>query len=126
MSGASRVFPRYEVNAYVDYAGSDVYLYHKISNISLGGICLETPTLEEVGTEVDVVVNFPDLDRQLSLRGEVVWSNKDEPRDMGIRWVGLDGDTRVMLREYLDMVATKQTGESGPEPNEPIIENIDT
>jgi|GEM_PF-1267886 len=125
MSGASRVFPRYEVNAYVDYAGSDVYLYHKISNISLGGICLQTPTLEAVGTEVDVVVNFPDLDRQISLRGEVVWSNAEDPQDMGIRWVGMDGDTRVLLREFLDMMATRQTGESGPEPNEPIIENVD-
>ena len=124
MSGASRVFPRYEVNAYVDYAGSDVYLYHKISNISLGGVCLQTSTLEDVGTEVDVVLNFPDLDRQIVLRGEVVWSNAEQPQDMGIRWVGMEDETRVLLRDFIDLVATKQTGEAGPLPNEPIIEDV--
>jgi hypothetical protein len=37
-----REYPRYEVNAYVDYTGNEVLLYHRIQNISLGGICIQS------------------------------------------------------------------------------------
>ena len=47
-----RVHPRYEVTAYVDYTGSEVLLYHRIENISLGGICIQTTSVEPVGTVV--------------------------------------------------------------------------
>ena len=32
--------PRYEVNAYVDFTGNEVLLFHRIQNISLGGVCI--------------------------------------------------------------------------------------
>ena len=102
-----RAFPRYEVNAYVDYTGSDVLLYHTIENISLGGICIRTPSVEDVGTEVDLVINFPELDSQLELRGEVVWANREPPMDIGIRYVDLDDSRREMLRRYINLVRKK-------------------
>ena len=46
----AREFPRYEVSAYVDYTGTEVLLYHRIQNISLGGVCIQTPSIEEVGS----------------------------------------------------------------------------
>ena len=54
-----REFPRFEVNAYVDYTGNEVLLFHRIQNISLGGVCIQTTGVEEVGTLVDLVLNFP-------------------------------------------------------------------
>src|SRR5262249_30631178 len=46
-----RAHPRYEVEAYVDVSApaSDVLLFHRIQNISMGGICIQTPVVEEVG-----------------------------------------------------------------------------
>ena len=38
----AREFPRFEVNAYVDYTGNEVLLFHRIQNISLGGVCIQT------------------------------------------------------------------------------------
>jgi len=99
-----RAFPRYEVNAYVDYTGSEILLYHTIENISLGGICIRTPTVEDVGTLVDLVINFPDLNAQVEVRGEVVWTNREPPMDMGIRFVDLDDAKRETLREYIQRV----------------------
>ena len=49
-----REFPRFEVNAYVDYTGNEVLLFHRIQNISLGGVCIQTTGVEEVGTLVDL------------------------------------------------------------------------
>jgi uncharacterized protein (TIGR02266 family) len=98
----TREHPRYEVSAYVDYTGSEVLLYHRIQNISLGGICISSPSIEEVGTVVDLVINFPELGSSLALRGEVVWANRDAPQDMGIRYVDLDEEKRETLRQYIN------------------------
>jgi uncharacterized protein (TIGR02266 family) len=99
-----RVFPRYEVSAFVDFAGGEVLLHHRIQNISLGGICIQSPSIEEVGAVVELVVNFPDLGRSLALRGQVMWANREPPMDMGIRYVEMDDKKRAALKEYLDRV----------------------
>jgi uncharacterized protein (TIGR02266 family) len=99
-----REHPRYEVTAYVDYAGSEVLLYHRIENISLGGICIQTAAIEDVGTIVDLVINFPDLDTSIALQGEVVWSNREPPMDMGIRYRDLDTERRETLKRYIQSV----------------------
>ncbi len=98
----TREHPRYEVSAYVDYTGTEVLLYHRIQNISLGGICISSPSIEEVGTVVDLVINFPELGSSLALRGEVVWANRDPPMDMGIRYVEMDEAKRETLRQYIN------------------------
>lgn len=95
---------RYEVNAYVDYTGSDVLLYHQIQNISLGGVCITTPVLEEVGSIVDLQINFPDLEKKIDIRGEVVWVNREPPMDMGIRYLEVEPKTRLLLEEYIGRV----------------------
>jgi uncharacterized protein (TIGR02266 family) len=100
----TREHGRYEVSAYVDYTGSEVLLYHRIQNISLGGICISSPSIEEVGTEVDLVINFPELGTSLALRGEVVWANREPPQDMGIRYVDMDDEKRETLKQYINRV----------------------
>jgi uncharacterized protein (TIGR02266 family) len=99
-----REYPRYEVNAYVDYTGSEVVLYHRIQNISLGGICIQSSGVEDLGTTIDLVINFPDLNASLSVKGEVVWVNREPPMDMGVRYIELDGERKEMLRKYISMV----------------------
>jgi len=101
---SKREHPRYEVDAYVDFTGHEVLLFHGIRNISLGGICIQTPTIEPIGTRVDVVVSFPDLGREMALEGEVVWANLQPPQDVGIRWIGMTDEQRDQLREYFEKV----------------------
>ena len=99
-----REFPRYEVNAYVDYTGTEVLLFHRIQNISLGGVCIQSSGVEEVGTVVDLVLNFPDLEVSVALKGQVVWANRENPMDMGIRYIDLDDERRETLRKYINMM----------------------
>jgi uncharacterized protein (TIGR02266 family) len=99
-----REFPRYEVNAYVDFTGNEVLLFHRIQNISLGGVCIATSGVEEVGTLVDLVLNFPELDASIAIKGEVVWANHEPPMDMGIRYIDLDDERKDTLRKYINMV----------------------
>lgn len=104
-----RAHPRYEVTAYVDYTGSsEVLLYHRIENISLGGISIQTASLEERGTVVDLVISFPDLDATIAVRGEVSWVNREEPMDMGVRFLELDEERKDVLRRFIQ--AAKKGG----------------
>jgi len=104
-----RAFPRLELKAYVDYTGTEVLLYHKVQNISLGGLCIQSAAVEEIGTIVDLVLNFPELEATVAVKGEVVWSNREAPMDMGIRYVDLDDDRRDTLRRYLSLLNAKPT-----------------
>ena len=111
MSGPAeqpRAHPRLVLNAYVDYTGpAEVMLFHKVRNISLGGICIQTEAVEDIGTVVDLVLNFPELDASLAVQGEVVWANREAPADMGIRYVDLDNERRDTLRKYLNLLQAK-------------------
>jgi uncharacterized protein (TIGR02266 family) len=100
----ARQHPRYEVNAYVDYTGREVGLYHKVANISMGGICIQSSTVEDIGTIVDLVINFPDLNASIAVKGEVVWTNREPPPDMGIRYLSLDENRKATLRRYIGQV----------------------
>lgn len=111
-----REHPRFEIDAYVDVTGGEVLLYHRIQNISLGGICIQTPSVAEVGSAVEVVINFPDLGAQMNLEGLVVWANREPPQDVGIRWVGLDEERRELLKKYISMVKTREIDDSGAQP----------
>jgi uncharacterized protein (TIGR02266 family) len=102
-----REYPRFEVTAYVDYTGTEVLLYHRIENISLGGICIQTASIEDVGTIVDLLINFPDLDASIAVQGEVVWANREPPKDMGIRYLDLDEKKKETLRKHIQSVRGK-------------------
>lgn len=100
-----RAHKRIEVNAYVDYTGSEVLLFHKIENISLGGICIQAATVEPPGTVVDLVINFPDLSKTIELKGEVVWASREPPHNMGIRFMNLDAQRAGILESYLQQAS---------------------
>ena len=100
----ARRYPRFVVDALVDVTASEVLLYHRIQNISLGGICIQSNGVEDVGTIVELVVNFPELGASISVKGEVVWVNRDAPMDMGIRYIDLDNERKDTLKKYISMV----------------------
>lgn len=102
----NREFRRFEVTALVDCTGRELLLNHRVSNISLGGICILSESVEETGSIVDLVINFPEQDASLAVQGEVVWCNTESPRDMGIRYLEMDDDRRSTLRRFLDARGT--------------------
>lgn len=105
-----RAHPRFEVHAYVDVAAGPVEPLHlAVRNLSLGGICIHAADPEricDVGTAVELLLAFPDLDgTRLELRGRVVWVSREPPAEMGIRFVDLDPGHGQLLREYLRRAA---------------------
>jgi uncharacterized protein (TIGR02266 family) len=107
MSGIDqRRYPRIEANVYVDYTGEEVLLFHTIENISLGGISIVAPTVEKIGTTVELVLNFPDNPLNLECFGEVVWSHEGEEGRMGIKFLSLTEDQKTRLRAFLARIDT--------------------
>jgi hypothetical protein len=114
MENDARAHPRYEVDAAVDVGPPDATSLgagsHTIQNLSLGGICIQTARIPEVGAIVDVVLRFGRSSTEtLALRGQVVWVNREPPQDVGIRWLELDEAARVELVSYLERVRTRST-----------------
>ena len=104
-----RKTPRYELSAYIDYTGSEVFLHHKLLNISLGGICFQCDSPESIGTEVELLVHFPEINAQLPCRAQVVWANRANPGDMGLRFLNMDDKKQDTLNKYLQKVHQLQS-----------------
>ena len=110
--GDNRAHPRYEVDADADVTAGASTSSPMVQNLSLGGICIQTSEITEVGAAVDIVLRFRQGDR-VSLRGQVVWVNREPPQDVGIRWVDLDTERRDLLARHLadTLERTKPGGE---------------
>jgi len=104
-----RKYVRMETDALVDYTGSEVLLFHKIENIGLGGLSMRTATPEDIGTQVFITINFPELNDSIEAEGEVVWSNHEEPKDMGIKFLGLTDQAKDVLRRYIQEKARRNS-----------------
>lgn len=104
---SNRAYPRFEVNAFIDVSSDgmdDVMLFHQIENISMGGIQFSVPEQVETGTQIDLAVNFPDTDETINVVGEVVWCREGSPVVLGVRFQSLEGESRDVLRRYLNRV----------------------
>jgi uncharacterized protein (TIGR02266 family) len=100
-----RAAPRFEVQAVVDVtAPASTTERHRVVNVSVGGVCLRTAQIEDIGTEIEMAIHFPDLGASIEVRGRVAWCNRQDPTDMGVRFIGLDDERRATLRRYIDLV----------------------
>lgn len=102
--------PRVLVDLEVDYASEDNYLFAYIMDISATGIFVRTTTPEQPGTHLNLrfAPEGRDADEKLEVEGEVIWVNPYRPGapdnlhpGMGIRFVGLDDETRARLLELI-------------------------
>lgn len=108
-----REWNRVLVDLEVDYSNADNFLFAYISDISETGIFIRTNLPEKPGTLLNLRFTPRDGNRELlQLEGEVIWVNKLRPSHpdninpgMGVRFVGLTGDIRHRLVEYIKTFA---------------------
>lgn len=106
-SDQKRKHVRIETDALADYTGSEVLLFHKIENLSLGGLSICAATIEDLGTHVFITINFPEFNETIEAEGEVVWVNYEDPKDMGIKFLGLTESDKDILRRYIQEKARR-------------------
>lgn len=99
---------RFELEAFVDYTGREFLLNHRIYDLSLGGMRLATSEPEPVGSLVDLVITFPDLDAAIELKGEVAWFKPAPENEMGIKFNSVGMKELKLLQEYLKKIEEKR------------------
>ncbi len=99
---------RFELEAFVDYTGREFLLNHRIYDLSLGGMRLATSEPEPLGTPVDLVITFPDLDAAIEVKGEVVWVKPAPDNEMGIKFNSVGMKELKLLQEYLKKIEEKR------------------
>ena len=106
--------PRVLVDLEVDYGAEDNYLFAYIADISETGIFIRTTTPEASGTHLNLRFEPGwDVDGDpFELEGEVIWVNHYRPGapdnlhpGMGIRFIGLDEDTKQRLYDLVRRIA---------------------
>ena len=105
---SKRKTPRISSDVSVDYTFmSEVGIDHRFQNLGLGGACIQTASVQPVGTPVVLMVRLKDNGEEtvLEIDGEVVWSNTDPPCDMGIRFIDVPDDIREQLKRHISSSA---------------------
>jgi uncharacterized protein (TIGR02266 family) len=71
-------------------------------NISAGGVYVWTRRRPlDVGTDVSLLLNLGNIEKELMLQGVVTWVHKGQPIGMGIRFVNMDSSSKELLSDAL-------------------------
>ena len=105
--------PRHRVDIKVDETTSDMFTAARVSNLSRGGLFIETNSPLPLQAPVDLALKLPEIGTTVHVRGRVVWTfdvKKDSAHLMtgsGIKFVDLGVEQRRVLEEYLARVVAR-------------------
>lgn len=98
--------PRYKVEIQVDCSTKDLFLANRVTNISRGGVFIETQLPYD--SEVDLQFRLEEPDVTIRAKGRVVWNYDMKQGSVhvvvgsGIRFTEMDPGQRALLQAYLD------------------------
>ncbi len=96
-----RRHPRIPYEVTVDIASEDDFIIARVTDISEGGVFVDTDCVLEVGTacQLDVDLGF----RTLSVNAEVAWHKRDHGAfsGMGMRFAYMSASAREALRNFI-------------------------
>jgi len=114
--------PRYRVDIQVDCSTKDFFVAHRVTNISRGGIFIETDL--PLHAEIDLCFRLPGQGEPIDAKGFVIWTydiRKDSMRVVsgsGIKFTQMTKEHRQRLESYLRTLAAK------PVPHRPWAEVV--
>jgi type IV pilus assembly protein PilZ len=115
-AGEKRGEDRAAIQLRVDYKRLNTFFADYTKNISKGGTFIRTVKPLDVGTEFVFVLSVPSHDKQLELKGEVVWivteeqANQESPAGMGIRFRFVDDSERQKVDDFVEKLMDEALG----------------
>ena len=103
-----RVDRRYRVRIRVDCHTRDMFVSNRVTNISRGGVFIESDRPLPIDSESDITLTLPDSERQIETRGRVIWTydmrkgSSHLVPGMGIKFVDMTSEDRSNLEDYID------------------------
>lgn len=105
VSPERRKFPRVMVRALVDFESLNTYLYDYSTDLSEGGIFIETEKPLPPGTPLTLRFTLPGVDRVFEVKAKVAWLNEERssrlPRGMGVQFESMDDADRKAIENYI-------------------------
>jgi type IV pilus assembly protein PilZ len=101
-----RQSPRRAVTLEVEYESMHEFLTDFASNMSLGGMFIETETPLPMGTRFRLKFCLPAQDEPIEAFGEVCWIQEDTPAlkgGMGLSFSGIDPTDQRVIEAWLDL-----------------------
>jgi type IV pilus assembly protein PilZ len=113
---------RYKVNIRVDCATRDMFVSNRVTNISRGGIFVQSDHPIPFDSEVDLRLVLPQSHMTIAAKGRVVWTY-DVQRGTGrlvpgagIKFIDMSPSDRALIEQYLEGLAAQQPAP----PDEPL------
>jgi uncharacterized protein (TIGR02266 family) len=105
--------PRYHVDIRVDEQTSSMFTAGRVTNISRGGLFMETPTPLPIQSKIDLALQLPEIRTVLNLHGRVVWtydirrSTSQIMTGTGIKFEDMTPEQHKVLENYLMRLAPR-------------------
>jgi type IV pilus assembly protein PilZ len=115
-AGEKRFDGRAAISLRVDYKRLNTFFADYTKNISKGGTFIRTTKPLDVGTEFVFVLSVPSHNKQLELKGEVMWvvtedkAASDNPAGMGIKFKFIDDGERAMVDDFVEKLMDEALG----------------
>ncbi len=101
-----RIHHREDVQLQVQYATLEEFLSDWTSNVSVGGMFLQTENPKPVGTKFQLRFRIPTYERTIEAQGEVCWViPADQPvpphAGMGVRFTDVTAEDQEAIRRLI-------------------------
>jgi uncharacterized protein (TIGR02266 family) len=106
--------PRYRVDIRVDELTSSMFTAGRVTNISRGGLFMETAQPLPLQTKIDLALQLPDIRTVLNVQARVVWtydvrrSNSQIMTGTGIKFEDMTPEQHQLLETYLSRLAPRE------------------
>src|SRR5262245_11424333 len=100
--------PRFNVSINVDFSTRDMFLASRVTNLSRGGLLIESRHPLPIHSEIDLTFTLPEFQITINAKGRVVWNfdmRKGTPHlitGSGIRFTEITPEHRMILEAYIE------------------------
>lgn len=103
--------PRHSVDILVDETTTSLFTAGRVTNISRGGLFIETRAPLPIQSMVDLALHLPQIRTVLNVQGRVVWTYDVKKKTSqlmtgsGIKFVGMSAAQQQVLESYIASIA---------------------
>ncbi|MBI3995998.1 MAG: TIGR02266 family protein [Nitrospirae bacterium] len=99
--------PRLDVHIRVDYASRDMFISNYVTNLSTGGVFIQTENPLPIQSEIQLIFTLSENDTVIQAKGRVVWTydiKKGTSRiipGMGVKFTDLSPEQKTAIQNCI-------------------------
>ena len=103
--------PRFDVHIRVNYAARDMFLSNYVTNLSKGGLFIQTENPLPIQSEILLTLTLPETDTVIQTKGRVAWTYDIKKGTghiipgMGIKFIDLSPEHKSVIENHLQKLS---------------------